>query len=95
MTSTIKEHLIAARALIDTPEKWMKGAFQENNCYCVLGAVRSVDWRGGLEVIGVLRRSLPEYGSVVEFNDDPATTHDDIISLFDRAIAAQEPSHAG
>ena len=54
---TIKQRLIAARALIDTPEKWTKGAFQRNAtgravaphdeavaAYCAFGAIRRVCW---------------------------------------------------
>ncbi|MEL6388391.1 MAG: hypothetical protein AAFR00_13655 [Pseudomonadota bacterium] len=39
----------------------------------------------------LLVQALPgELASVVSFNDDPDTTHADILALFDRAIAAAE-----
>jgi hypothetical protein len=36
------------------------------------------------------------FGSTLisEFNDDPDTTHADVLALFDRAIAAAEKCHA-
>ncbi|MBO9437308.1 hypothetical protein J7354_01410 [Sulfitobacter sp. R18_2] len=38
-----------------------------------------------------LEAALPEgFGYVNFFNDHPAVTHDDIMALFDRAIAAEE-----
>jgi hypothetical protein len=37
-----------------------------------------------------LRHQLPEGWSIGEWNDDPITTHADILVLFDRAIAELE-----
>jgi hypothetical protein len=36
----VKENLIKAKALIDTPDKWSKGGLIDNNgCLCSLGAI--------------------------------------------------------
>jgi hypothetical protein len=100
---TVRDDLIAARALIDTPEKWVRGHYERQGCYCALGAARkalygTTDWRPGEDwrgddnhVTTALRRELSEewHGSVDDFNDDPSTTHADVLALFDRAIAAQ------
>lgn len=103
MKATVKENLIAARALIDTPEKWIKGEFGDmvSGCYCSIGAVAAVLGISGEETelnskeAGALARAMPggwgEDGICVpDFNDADATTHADIMALFDRAIAAQD-----
>jgi hypothetical protein len=93
---TLKSDLTAARALIDTPEKWRKdGEVLYDSCCAVIAVTRIVDamltsaW-------GALYRELPTRfhssswytDAIGDFNDDPATTHADVLSLFDRAIAA-------
>jgi hypothetical protein len=95
--STVKENLIAAKALIDTPEKWIKGSFHKAGCFCAVGALGMAsngnpeNW--GYDEREALLRALPVDAvaySVALFNDDPDTTHADIMALFDRAIAAQD-----
>lgn len=92
---SVKDDLIAAKALIDTPEKWRKDAFGSQGCYCTAGALRVVVGENFESTLAwaVLWRNLPK-GSrgVVSFNDDPATTHADIMALFDRAIDAAQAS---
>lgn len=104
--ATVKENLIAARALIDTPEKWIKGNLQnaEETCFCAYGAIAKVsrtypNWSvDGFSMETSLRAALPSTFTpdpngilyVAQFNDHPSTTHADIMALFDRAIAAQE-----
>lgn len=99
MSKTVKENLIAAKALIDTPEKWCKGrrhVFYGYTTphgavivkkYCAEGAMDAV---GGLspERQALLNQTPRAYGNVAEFNDSPDTTHADIMALFQRAIAA-------
>lgn len=101
---SVRENLIAAKALIDTPEKWGKGeGFTEPvGCLCAESAcaqaaapfqlVKVLSWEA-------LEKALPEPWrtrcvtedmAVHWFNDDPSTTHADIMALFDRAIAAQD-----
>lgn len=98
MTS-VRDNLIAARALIDTPEKWHKGSIGKGACLCAAGAVcKAVNWN---YLTGDRLRRLPEMRALFDrlptgfydvpvFNDDPNTTHADIMTLFDRAIAALE-----
>ena len=104
--SSVHENLIAAKALIDTPQKWTKGHYQFGDCFCSLGALGCVlemtpsDDMGGNEI--ALGMALPAdfepdseltVGTkVVNYNDHPETTHADIMALFDRAIAAAEPT---
>lgn len=92
---TLREDLIAAKAMIDTPEKWGKGKYEPRpGCYCALGAVAKVTghdpntaWLNGRA--STCRNALYEYTDVgiASFNDAPDTTHADIMALFDRAIA--------
>ncbi len=97
--ATVKENLIAARALIDTPEKWGKGP--DRDCFCAVDALTDVAYETDFDDADhhLLGRFLPvDYAPdpsdwncpVAQFNDDPATTHADIMALFDRAIAAQD-----
>lgn len=97
----VKENLIAARALIDTPEKWGKGSKSfpldtgyDGKCLCAHGALfqaLSGNWGRSADVVTTaLWRVLPngDWRTTPDFNDHPDTTHADIMSLFDRAIAA-------
>lgn len=88
---TIRENLIAAKALIDTPEKWGKGSLEPRpGCYCALGALWEVGENSPLTPErGVLRKYLPAgFHNIPGYNDHPDTTHADIMALFDRAIGA-------
>lgn len=91
--SQLRDDLIAARALIDTPEKWTKGSYERDGCYCVAGALRIAIF-GGLDDNGpywdryrTAKRSLHP-SDVILFNDASETTHADMMALFDRAIEA-------
>jgi len=96
--SSVRDNLIAARALIDTPEKWVKGNYLRGGCLCALGAARlacfgvvhgdDVDDRNPVAIALKQQLSAEWHGSVDDFNDDRDTTHADIMVLFDRAIAA-------
>lgn len=102
--ATVRENLIAARALIDTPEKWGKGEYEPRpGCYCMAGAIfaakgeRYDPWElGESPESKAIKQALDEvsdgprfWHSYVEYNDDPATTHADVMALFQRAIDAQ------
>jgi hypothetical protein len=99
---TVKQNLIAAKALIDTPEKWGKGrpsfTYGDDSLSCTACAHEAVRrivgtrWdRDQLPECDALKYSLdPKWGTVPDFNDHPFTTHADIMALFDRAIAACE-----
>lgn len=104
--SSLADDLRAARALIDTPEKWCKESYECDGAMCVLGAGQSANGlqEGGPEYYAALRGALPPEwepdendwsGDVPQFNDDPATTHADIMALFDRAIDAAEAKATG
>lgn len=94
---SVKDDLIAARALIDTPENWLRDAPENGNRFCALGACwhivedhETTLGKLGLAITKALPSSFVPDGSaklaVAQFNDAPETTHADIMALFDRAI---------
>lgn len=103
---TPAEQLRAAKALIDTPEKWTKGEYATGPhgtyasqysdnavCYCAMGAIERADYLDGdWGAHFFLRKTAIERGAmgVIDFNDAPTTTHADIMKLFDDAIALAE-----
>lgn len=96
---SLANDLRAARALIDAPERWTKGVFCLDGKYCALGAALAVSIPGlpiELALSDAVPASFHNYGwhlrivRIVRFNDAPATTHADIMALFDRAIAKAE-----
>lgn len=96
--ASVKENLIAARALIDTPEKWAQGEDLAQGGLCAALACSAVS-HGPTNDFDAMRSALIGVmpGSshsgpmkLVNFNDHPDTTHADVMALFDRAIAAAE-----
>jgi hypothetical protein len=92
---TLKSDLTAARALIDTPEKWTQhNPSAVTNTYCIVTATalgrsyaNAARANLALHCTAALRgREIMD--NLINFNDDPATTHADVLRLFDRAIAA-------
>lgn len=88
---TVRENLIAAKALIDSPAKWADwDRFSERRCIYEVALSLEQDRE---PVIGALRAECVKtvgHDRLSHFNDYPDTTHADIMALFDRAIAAQE-----
>jgi hypothetical protein len=95
---SVKDDLIAARALIATPEQWAKGGDIDTRAGRYCAAVACNDSRLAGELYGALSRAIPEgyprpspggwVTDLFAYNDDPATTHNDVLALFDRAIEA-------
>jgi hypothetical protein len=91
--ASVRENLIAAKAIIADSKKWGKGrgAAPPTSGLCALGAA---GLSGGWREPAALEDAMPvrwQGRPVYAFNDHPDTTHADIMALFDRAIAAQEP----
>lgn len=98
---TPAEQLRAAKALIDTPGKWIKGDYARDSkgrscltgsdtaaCFCSRGALKAAT---GQFSNGPLERVVPRgFRSLVDFNDHKGTTHADIMKVFDDAIALAE-----
>ena len=86
--------LEAARALIDSPEKWAKDTLREYRhgipCkWCALGAVIQTLERSSPsrehETVRALEGVIGTY--LVSWNDAPERTHAEVLAAFDRAIA--------
>lgn len=100
--SQLADDLRAARALIDSPEKWARhdGHIQTKawfglitrHSYCIIGAVcfARKDQHRRDRMVAALSAIEP---NLVRFNAT-ATAHADIMALFDRAITDAETSHA-
>lgn len=95
-----KEILIAARALIDTPEKHTQGVSARNAvgnpvdpkekqavCFCPLGAIDRVCYNNHdyFKAYTILRGVV---GMVSKFND--THTHAEVLAMFDEAISRTE-----
>jgi hypothetical protein len=112
--SQLRDDLIAAKALIDTPEKWRKDNERDYKSCCAIIACNRAAGKTSIHYPAAhrLAEALPTdwveahreqerqfYTSigdepgfwVGDYNDDPDTTHSDIMALFDRAIEAAQP----
>ena len=102
---TLVETLRAARALVDTPEKWWQKNGHNHDkdrhtCTCVGLALTTPQWDWGFEEEFSARRffsatlGLPPEGDmaqeVFDWNDAPERTHADVLAAFDKAIKAAE-----
>jgi hypothetical protein len=82
-----------ARSLIERPDRWVQGAYQNYYGYCAIGALHAA-WRwqkeaGGYEVAyGLLRdvATVRGFSGIVAMND--GSLHKDVLRAFDEAIAA-------
>lgn len=95
----LADDLRAAKALIDTPEKWgkgdgLRGPSKPKRC-AIHAVAHGVDLGREDAMVDALTAALPEGWQggllpIAEYNDDPSTTHADVLALFDRAIATAE-----
>lgn len=96
MSASLKDDLVAAKARIDTPEKWVKGIDHTRCRLCAMYALYEVVPIGHRtsDCETALWRKVPSSyrqgrtHPVVAYNDAASTTHADIMALFDRAILA-------
>lgn len=89
--------LVRARALIASEDRWCRGSYSKLQddgffAFCAVGAELQatrgiVDWSDESPSLLALIAALPEgYDRISVFNDDPKTTHADVLALYDRAI---------
>lgn len=92
--SQLVADLRAARARIADPKRWSKGEMAYVRGYnCAETATRCGDVDRQSAQLQALKAALPsgfQRYHVYVYNDDERTTHADIVSLYDRAIAAAE-----
>jgi hypothetical protein len=90
--STIADDLKAARALIE--KGWCKDALRLGNTYCAIGALSKVTegdvyacTSRGDAAYHAVRKMLPAGVDIADFNNAPETTRQDVLNLFDKALA--------
>jgi hypothetical protein len=95
----VRQALRAARAVIATPDRWCKGSMYCHSSAgldrrCLTGAVFGCPGVRG-DIRRLAFRALDEaarrrgYHHPITFNDHPATTHADVMALFDEALAGR------
>lgn len=96
--SKTKAVLIKARALIDTPDRWVQHYYSVQKdgvvkSYCASGALHAAATRDegdrAWEALydAIEGRTGGNWGGVATWNDDPGRTHAEIMQAFDWAIA--------
>lgn len=86
------ETLRKARDWLSDPAHWTKcSTGSHGGPTCAIGAIERFNrgsWWG--RATWLLSAQLPPMKGtcIINFNDDPSTTHADVLALFDRAIAA-------
>lgn len=92
---SIKQILIDTKTLIDTPEKWVKGVSSTRkngvDCYCITGALHEAVWPTSWnyhEAYMTIFDAIDDHiiDGIINFNDSPSTTHDDVMKVMDKAI---------
>lgn len=84
---TAVEVLVAARGLIDTPEKWFGGGSGElrEGQLCAWQAIdKAASDRYSPLVLRFFRSAIQS--GIVDWNDAPGRTHAEVLAAFDRAI---------
>jgi hypothetical protein len=105
MTQTTADTLRKAKALISDPVNWnndgdyFKDGDPDTGCMCVYGAIHvALDPSHHIgeteKLFDDLFKSLHLPYKLIDYNDHPDTTHDDIMALFDRAIELAEKPNA-
>lgn len=81
-----------AEDLIFDPANWMKGGNDPSDRkWCAVGALHHVAAFEDVMKIRIIEAEMfyllpDDFDNVVEFNDHPDTTHEDILSLYDETI---------
>lgn len=99
------ELLREAKALIDTPDKWMQGeycnesSYEDSTCFCSLGAIkktlgRIVKYESDTNRVSIaLGKVIPGgYRNIASWNDE--STHDQVMAKWNEAIALAEKEEA-
>jgi hypothetical protein len=94
---TVRDVLVAARALIENPEDWRKGAYRTRDAdghvlaRCACGALQDASRpkRAGQSSAAYQALKAAMGGDVCEWNDDH--THAEVLAAFDKAIAECAP----
>jgi hypothetical protein len=88
MSATV-EVLQAARALIDTPDKWTQGTYDDGEGRrCIVAALDAARNRIPERCAQGTLRATVGGEPLSQWNDAPGRTHAEVMAAFDRAIEA-------
>lgn len=97
--SVVAQNLMAAKERLLT-KGWIKRATMTDNGYCAVGAIVGDNFKENFgSEIGYLARCVPvlplfcREPVISWWNDDEATTKEDVIAVFDNAIALAIAEH--
>ena len=100
--------LIVTRKFLEYEARWMKGEYARkldgNYCspldddavqWCAIGAVVHIagSYKEANHAIFWLNKQVRKHDMVTAWQDQPETTHQDVLDLFDKAITAAEKTH--
>lgn len=89
--TTAADNLRAAKALINTPDKWCKGRSRDDRGRrCLLTAIFATGGSAARRELRALRDVIGP--SITTWNDAPERAHGEVMAAFDRAIALAEES---
>ena len=96
MEKTASQVLRVARALIDSPDKWLQGDYCNisGDRFCAYGAIRNASGYESDDQPAVDYFKSATDGRGFLFNDNATTTHAMVMAAFDRAIALAEADEA-
>ena len=97
--SDIRAHLVAARALIETPAQWTKSTYCQDvdgvKARCASGAIVTAigNCTEAVTVLAHLQRTIKrhrvECPTIVHWNDHPDRTHAEVLQAFGWAIGGE------
>jgi hypothetical protein len=92
--------LRAVRAIVADPAHWTQGAYAKDSiglqvtpqsnqavCFCLAGALHKAKAN---YMAGRFVENLTGIGDIIDWNDAPGRTHDQVLDLLDRAILAAD-----
>ena len=86
----VLQALLTGRERIADPKNWAQfPAYGINGRWCFGLSVRETDyWNlASFEAWHALSEEMPRSKNIGDYNDDPLTTHADVLAVLDRAIA--------
>ena len=85
--------LTAARNIIADPDMWYQGDWNTSEPCCAECAIKRAAYVIDVDPFDAtmhINQFTPNQGGLSRFNDAHSTTHADVMTVFDRAIAALE-----
>jgi hypothetical protein len=96
-STAARDVLVAARKLIETPDKWVRDPYRNGwgDCHCTVTAIGEAITDIGYDVAtemaaeAAIKRAIgvDKMFSVMVWNDAPERTHAEVLAAFDKAIA--------